>query len=203
MNAAEIAKREVENGRRQFDLATDMIRSYLQPGRPFSLRPSHVLQLQEVAVQGIEPFLGQYRTTPVGIAGADHQPPEAFLVPNLVVEMCEYVNDAFHERSPFHLSAYIMWRHNWIHPFSDGNGRTSRMLSYVVLSLSLGYELPGRPTVPEQIQEDRGGYFKALEAADRSDKAEHVDVTQMEHLIKGMLARQLLSVIDAGESKAL
>jgi Fic family protein len=199
MTPSEIARREVENGRRQFLAATDMIRSYLEPGRPFALRPSHVLHLQAIAVDGIEDNPGVFRRSAVRIQGAVHQPPEAFRVEGLVVEMCEYVNDNLHERSPFHLASYLMWRHNWIHPFADGNGRTSRMLSYVVLSLTLGYELPGSPTIPAQIQGDRGGYFKALEAADQADRLGNLDVGVMEGLLKGMLAKQLLSVIEAAD----
>lgn len=202
MTPAEIARLEVENGRRQFELATDIVRTYLEPGRPFALRPSHIRELQAVAVAGLESNPGEFRTTRVGIRGAVHQPPEAFLVPGLVVEMCEYINDNLHERSPFHLSAYLMWRHNWIHPFSDGNGRTSRMISYIVLSLALGYELPGSPTIPEQIQSDRSGYFHALEAADKAAAQGLTDVSGMEQLLKGMLATQLLSVIEAAGSES-
>ena len=113
--------------------------------------------------------------------------------------MCEYVNTNLHERSPFHLSAYVMWRHNWIHPFTDGNGRTSRMLSYIVLSVLLGYELPGSPTIPELIQNDRSTYFEALESADAADRSGTLDVSAMEKLLKGMLATQLLSVIEAAD----
>lgn len=199
MTPAEIAKREVENGRRQFDLAMHMVRAYLEPGRPFALRPRHVLDLQAMAVDGIEAQPGVFRSTKVGIVGAVHQPPDAFRVPSLVLEMCDYVNDNLHEKSPFHLASYVMWRHNWIHPFADGNGRTSRILSYLVLSVALGYELPGRPTVPEQIQADRDGYFKALEAADRAYLDDRLDVGAMENLLKGMLAKQLLSVIEAAD----
>ena len=199
MTNAETARREAENGRRQFEYGLEMIREYLEPGRPFALRKSHILELQAIAVDGIEATAGEFRRTAVGIEGAAHRPPEAFLVEGLVVEMCDYVNDHLHERSPFHLSAYVMWRHNWIHPFADGNGRTSRMLSYIVLSILLGYELPGSPTIPEQIQNDRSGYFAALEAADRADRAGALDVSAMEDLLRGMLASQLLSVIDAGD----
>jgi Fic family protein len=111
--------------------------------------------------------------------------------------MCDYVNDNRHTKTAFHLAAYVMWRHNWIHPFEDGNGRTSRVLSYIVLSLCVGYMLPGSPTIPEQIQGDRSGYFKALEDADAAwIKQGEVDVGTMEKLLTEMLAKQLLSVID-------
>jgi Fic family protein len=47
-----------------------------------------------------------------------------------------------------------------------GNGRTSRAVSYLVLCIRLGTLLPGKLTIPEQIERDRGPYYKALEAAD-------------------------------------
>ena len=137
------------------------------------------------------------RRTAVQIEKSAHQPPAAHLVENLVREMCDYVNDNRHTQTAFYLAAYVMWRHNWIHPFEDGNGRTSRVLSYIVLSLCVGYVLPGAPTIPEQIQGDRSGYFKSLEDADAAWLASgEVDVGSMEKLLTGMLAKQLLSVID-------
>ena len=110
--------------------------------------------------------------------------------------MCDYVNDNLHVKTAFFLAAYVMWRHNWIHPFVDGNGRTSRVLSYIVLSIMLGYVLPGSPTIPEQIQNGRNGYFQALVAADAAwQDGERIDVSEMEALLTNMLRNQLLSVI--------
>jgi Fic family protein len=118
--------------------------------------------------------------------------------------MCEYVNDNLHIKNAFHLASYVMWRHNWIHPFVDGNGRTSRVLSYIVLSICAGYVLPGTPTIPEQIQEDRAEYFKALEAADSVWREEQrIDVSEMEKMLTNMLAKQLLSVINTASGGAV
>ena len=110
--------------------------------------------------------------------------------------MCDYVNNNLHEQTAFHLAAYVMWRLNWIHPFADGNGRTSRTASYIVLNVKLNSILPGTPTIPEQIQQDRSGYFRAPEAADAAFAADKIDVSEMENLLKNMLAKQLLSVIE-------
>jgi Fic family protein len=52
--------------------------------------------------------------------------------------MCDYVNDQWSVRTALHLAAYVMWRLNWIHPFTDGNGRTSRISSYVILTIKAG-----------------------------------------------------------------
>jgi Fic family protein len=203
MDVEEIAKLEAENGFKQLERAIDVIRFYLEPGRPFALRPGLILDMQKLAVEGLVAYPGQWRKTKVGISKSQHEPPPPHLVESLVVEMCEYVNENRHIRNAFHLSSYVMWRHNWIHPFEDGNGRTSRVLSYIILSICAGYVLPGTPTIPEQIQKDRKGYFAALEAADESWKAEKSnDVKAMEDLLKNMLAKQLLSVIDGASKTA-
>jgi ketosteroid isomerase-like protein len=86
----------------------------------------------------------------VKIEGSRHEPVGAHLVPELIEEMCDYVNEHWQASTPLHLAAYIMWRLNWIHPFADGNGRTSRILSYVVLSIRAGAVPPGTPTIPDQ-----------------------------------------------------
>jgi Fic family protein len=191
---------EVANGLRQFDLAVDIIKTFLEPDRPFALRPSLIQSLQKIAVQGIEPHPGEWRTGSVKITRSPHTPPDAHLVGFLVQEMCDYVNNNWHEKTAFHLCAYVMWRLNWIHPFSDGNGRTSRIVSYIVLNVALHTLLPGSNTIPQQIQEDRTAYFKALESGDEAARAGAIDVSDMEKAIRGMLATQLLSVIEQAES---
>jgi Fic family protein len=70
-------------------------------------------------------------------------------------------------KKPLHLASYVMWRLNWIHPFTDGNGRTSRAVSYLVLCIRLRALLPGKLTIPEQIEQDKTPYYRALEAAER------------------------------------
>lgn len=195
-----IAQLEIENGFRQFDYALDVIRTFLDPERPFALRTSLLLDLQRIAVEGLEKTPGQFRTTEVKVTDSRHTPPGPHLVRHLSEEMCDYVNNNWHERSAFHLSAYVMWRLNWIHPFSDGNGRTSRMISYVVLCTRLRTVLPGSPSIPQQIQDDRTAYFRALEYADDVfEKTGQVDVSHMETALKNMLAKQLLSVIQQAD----
>jgi Fic family protein len=84
-----------------------------------------------------------------------------------------------------------MWRLNWIHPFADGNGRTSRIVSYVVLSIRAGALLPGTPTIPDQIVDNRKPYFDALDAADSAYQDGRIDVSKMEELLGALLANQL------------
>jgi len=91
---------------------------------------------------------------------------------------------------------------NWVHPFVDGNGRTARAVSYVVLCVRLGSVLPGTNTIPEQISKDKGPYYKALEAADKSSESGKLDLSEMEALLQSLLANQLVSVFDAARREA-
>lgn len=203
----EEARRESENAVAQFDRVLDMIDDVARSGRPFRLRPSMMLDLHRLALDGLSSYAGNFRPSSVEIGQSKHQPPAAHLVPGLVEEMCEYVENHFSDREALHLCAYVMWRLNWIHPFTDGNGRTSRALSYFVLCARVGYRLPGYETVPEQIAADKAPYYAALEAADQKWLEGRLDLTALEELLDQCLATQLLSAYDdaknpnAGSSK--
>ncbi|MGO9060333.1 MAG: Fic family protein [Candidatus Binataceae bacterium] len=136
----------------QVDFARALIREAIASSHRFRLRPSHILGLNRAAIKGLNPFPGVYRPDEMEISYSRHNPPPPDLVPSLMEEMCDYVNDNL-EKPPIHIAAYLMWRINWIHPFDDGNGRTSRMASYVLLCIRLGYELPGTNAIFEQIAE--------------------------------------------------
>jgi len=189
----ELARREARNALRQFDAVLEIIDGALASKKRFRLRPSAILLLNRVATDGTNEYAGVYRPMHIEISGSAHTPPPAEEVPALVEEMCEYVNDAW-DRSPIHLSAYTMWRVNWIHPFVDGNGRTARALSYAILSIRLGYRLPGSKTIPEQISDDKFPYYDALETADAACKEDRLDVTALERFLGDKLAAQLLQL---------
>lgn len=189
------AHREAKNGLRQFDGAIEQIEYWLQPERPFKLRPSAIMTLNRLALDGLSRYAGIYRPAGIAIVGSKHAPPQSYLVPELVEDMCEYVNTNW-ARSPIHLASYVLWRLNWIHPFVDGNGRTTRTISFVVLCVRLGYRVPGTNTIPEQISQDKNPYYKALELADSAYANERkIDVSSMETLVGDLLANQLASVM--------
>lgn len=199
------ARQEAENGVRQFNLAVDIIREHVQdPERPFRLRSRYLIALNAEALKGIHPMAGTFRNGPVKIGGSRHTPPDFVAVAEEVERLCDYVNDNWQEKDGLHLSAYVLWRLNWIHPFADGNGRTARAISYVVLCTRLDGLLPGAPTIPDQIADDKKPYYAALETADEAwAKTGGVDVSTMEALLKGMLAKQLISVIPGAQDEAL
>lgn len=194
-DAKERAEAEARNGLRQFDAALELIDYWLQPDRPFRLRVSHILHLHRIALEGISLYAGNFRPGGVEIEGSEHEPVPAHLVPGRVEELCDYVNDNWTESSAIHLAAYVMWRLNWIHPFADGNGRTSRALSYVVLCVKLGYKLPGTKTIPYQIARNRKPYFDALDKADKTAKQGQLNLRAMEDLLEELLGEQLYDVV--------
>jgi Fic family protein len=188
------AEAEAANGLRQYDFAVKSVYQALER-EPFRLRPSLILSFQREALRGISAYAGVPRPASVEILGSKHAPPGAHLVSELVEDLCYYVNDHW-DASAVHLAAYVMWRLNWIHPFADGNGRTSRVLSFFVLSTKLGVVLPGTPTLPELVIQHRTDYEDALDVADEAWKEDRVDVSAMERLIESLLAKQLARVFE-------
>ena len=190
-NPDEKARLEARNGLLQFDEVLRLIDEGAQSS-VFKLRPSLIQQLHRIAIKDIYACAGNYRTQPVVIGNTAHRPPAWEKVPELVEEMCDYVNDCWN-KAPIHLAAYLMWRINWIHPFAGGNGRTSRAVSYLALCLKLGSRLPGYLTIPDQIVNNRQPYYAALDQADLGWSRNELDVAAMEELLSRLLAQQLVA----------
>ena len=140
---------EVTNHAKAFDYA----RRCIEGGNP--LHETIVKDLHQLLMENIQPG-GIYRNVNVRISGARFQPPE----PN---EMYAQVK-GFFAQLPFpaqpHSIEHAAWVHAEfvrIHPFSDGNGRVSRMM--------MNYQLMSDGWLPISIaKEDRLSYFEALEA---------------------------------------
>lgn len=103
---------------------------------------------------------GRYRRGFVRIAGARHVPPNALKVPELMTQL-------FDGTAASHAVAEAARLHHGIasiHPFSDGNGRTARLVMNQTL-LRAGYP-------PVSLSADRrDAYYAALEAADAGDES--------------------------------
>ncbi|HNJ47716.1 MAG TPA: Fic family protein [Novosphingobium sp.] len=192
----EEAQRESENAIAQFDRVLDLIDDVTRGGRPFRLRTSMILDLHRIALDGLSSYAGNFRPADVSIGQSKHTPPPAHLVPGLIEEMCDWVMDNFEAGQALQLCAYVMWRLNWIHPFTDGNGRTSRALAYFVLCAKIGYRLPGHETLPEQIAADKGPYYQALEVIDEHWAEGQLNLAALEELLDQCLAKQLLSAYE-------
>jgi Fic family protein len=107
---------------------------------------------------------GVYRTVPVLISGSKHIPPAPVLVSDLMQEYFEMIAnsmDASNSASLLHpviLSAILHERLVTIHPFTDGNGRTARLVMNMLL-LRHGFPL----VILGGDGESRSAYYDALE----------------------------------------
>ena len=112
--------------------------------------------LHQLVLRGIDdPNAGKYRTENVIIAGANHRPPEYIKVPELVEKLIINYED-WNEYHPIVRAALLHGELVKIHPFVDGNGRTSRLIMNMDL-MSDGY-------VPVIIKkENRLKYYEALD----------------------------------------
>lgn len=154
----------------------------LESGDRFNLDPSVIRNLNQLATEGATDCPGVCRSCEVEIDGSTHTPPRWQRVTSLVDEMCRYVNENWDETA-LHLAAYLLWRVNWIHPFVNGNGRTARAISYAVLCIRIGFQLPGTMTIPEQIANNKTPYYHGLDAADAAYCEDRIDVTVLEDMI--------------------
>ena len=188
------AEQEALNGLRQYDAVVEMVEYFQHPDRHFRFRPSQLLNLHRIALEGISSYAGNFRPAGIQIGGSRHAPADVHRVPDLVEDLCDYINANWGDKTAIHLAAYVLWRLNWIHPFTDGNGRTSRAASYLVLCCKIGSVLPGKKTIPDQIAEDKQPYYQALESADEAQRDGRIDLTRTELMLSMMLARQLYAV---------
>jgi Fic family protein len=192
--ADEKARLEARNALHQFDAVIQPVEQWTSPDYPrFRLRSSVILQLHRIALEGLSAYAGTFRPADIEITGSRHKPIAAHLVPSAVDDLCDHINDNWN-RSALYLASYALWRLNWVHAFTDGNGRTSRALSYLILCVRLGYRLPGTKTIPELIAEDKDPYYKALESADGGD------FEPLGKLMGALLAKQLYDIHQAATS---
>ena len=134
------------------------VESLVNQGR--RITPHHVRQIHKLVLSQIDDEnAGQYRSTPVRIAGVDHIPPEAWEIPRLVTEWGDWLNDHHNKIHPINRAALAHHRLVAIHPFIDGNGRTARLVLNLIL-MQAGYP----PTIIHNFQ--RKQYYRVLAQAD-------------------------------------
>mgnify|MGYP000854753836 CR=1 FL=1 len=116
----------------------------------------NIKNLHQLILKGIDDDnAGKYRNQNVTISGANHIPPEYVVVPELMEKLIINYED-WDDYHPIIRAALLHGELVKIHPFIDGNGRTSRLIMNMEL-MSCGY-------VPVIIKkENRLKYYEALD----------------------------------------
>jgi Fic family protein len=94
--------------------------------------------------------------------GIVYMPPEAKDVLGLMRAMITWLKSSEDDALPCPIRAGIAhYQFATIHPYYDGNGRTARLLTTLILHLG-GYDLKGLYSLEEYYARDLGAYYKAL-----------------------------------------
>jgi Fic family protein len=163
--------REIDN----IDIAMSQLEDTVQPGEPLSehlLRGLHATTVDGLTREG-DRTPGAYRGGAVTIAQADHQPPDPMQVPGYMTELVAFINRADAPKYDLMKVALAHHRFAWIHPFSNGNGRVVRLLTYALL-IKYGFQVNtvGRLLNPAAVFcADRTRYYAMLAEADRGTDA--------------------------------
>ncbi len=98
-----------------------------------------IKSLHRLILKGIDDDnAGRYRTVNVRISGAEHLPPDQVRVPELMEKFISWYQSEAMDLHPVERAARVHSDFVKIHPFVDGNGRTSRLLMNLEL-LKAGY----------------------------------------------------------------
>ncbi len=118
-------------------------------------------QLHGLILRGINKNnAGKYRSVNVMVSGSRHRPPEPFMLEKLMEDYFLFYEINKTTMHPVLLAAEMHERLVTIHPFIDGNGRTSRLVMNLIL-MKHGYPI----TNISGDRENRLSYYSSLETA--------------------------------------
>jgi Fic family protein len=187
--------RELLNYRDAFNL----VAGYLGSGEPIT--EALIREIHKRLVAGVRGGLaqpGRYRTIQNYVANSRtreiiYTPPPPEQVPPLMRELVAWLRTDT-EVHPVLVAGIAQFQLVHIHPFVDGNGRTSRLLSTLCLYRS-GYDFKRLFTLSEYYDRDRGAFYNAIQSVRERD----MDLTRwLEFFVEG-LATQMNEVKERGE----
>jgi Fic family protein len=131
------------------------VEEIVQKGEP--LTEWQIKNLHRLVLKGIDDeYAGVYRDQQVFIAGAKHTPPAPYLIKEQMEQLIKWYENEAQKLHPVERGAMLHAIFVGIHPFIDGNGRTSRLL------LNLELMKAGFPAVVIKV-ENRLAYYEALD----------------------------------------
>jgi Fic family protein len=201
ISGGEVAEADPEDVRELLNYrnAFEFVSQYLEDGGPITdglIRGIHKKLVERVRGGAAAP--GEYRKIQNYVVNSAtgktvYTPPPAYDVPIMMAELVAWLNQE-QEVHPVLRSAIAQFQLVHIHPFLDGNGRTSRLLSTLCLYRA-GYDFKRLFTISEYYDRDRAAFYRAIQSVREAD----MDMTGwLEYFVDGLSA-QLAEVKEKGE----
>jgi len=187
--------RELLNYRSAFEFVSESLDS----GDPIAegmIREIHRKLVE--GVRGGKAAPGEYRKIQNYVVNSStghviYTPPSAFEVPPMMSELVKWLNRDQYVH-PVLTSGIAQFQLVHIHPFLDGNGRTSRLLSTLCL-YKAGYDFKRLFSISEYYDRDRMTFYKSIQSV----RENGMDMTGwLEYFVTG-LETQMIEVRERGE----
>lgn len=151
----------------------------------------HIKTIHKIILTGIDDnWAGKYRRSEVFIRGSNAEFPRPNAIPFAMQEFISWLQD-IQDKHPVRIASDAHFKLVSIHPFNDGNGRTSRLLMNLILIMH-GY--------PMAIirNEDRTAYLATFDKAQKQN-----NLKPFYNLIEEAVGRSLDAYINAGKGKPI
>ena len=150
----------------QLQEVRNAIRCYEESGYWDAYCVDDMLKAHHCMMAGLCPRAGAFRSGGVGVFAGDkliHMAPPAHMVPTLMQQLFTWLATA--EDHLLIKSCVFHYEFEFIHPFSDGNGRIGRLWQ----SMILGKLHPAFPQLPVEnmVYASQSGYYKAIEESSK------------------------------------
>ncbi|MFH1542171.1 MAG: Fic family protein [bacterium] len=146
---------EVTNHKNAIDFLGELLKK-IEP-----IAQKDILKIHALILEGIRnEYAGKIRDVEVRIPGSRHKCPQPAELPALMQDFSQWLVDQQENKilHPVRFAAQAHFKLVDIHPFIDGNGRTSRLLMNLIL-MKYGYPI----AIFECETEPRQAYYSALE----------------------------------------
>ncbi len=159
--------KEIQNIEKAMDFIEETAKTYPSINKMFisEIHKRIVGDLSPVGEGDYTP--GEYRRKNVKIMNSLHLPPDSLKIIEYMDELFNFINKKDNPKYDLLKVALAHHRFVWIHPFTNGNGRTVRLFTYALL-VKLGFNVEiGRILNPTAIFcSDRDKYYNKLKCAD-------------------------------------
>jgi len=155
----------------------------------------NILDLHAICMYDLLPAAktGTFRKTPIYVVNiigwkqiVRYTGPEPKIVPKLVDDLLAWLNEQKGNLHPILAAAILHFEFVSIHPFADGNGRVTRLLTLLYL-FQHGYAFRNVLVPDTYYFEDRPRYYNALNQARQYDLQRKMDITPwVEYFVDGI-----------------